>query len=72
MFYSSPNWVFGPGPRIKTKREIQANLSVSPSKKPRKLGKKIPASKVRRLLGISGVLAAGLFLKLSQGWQFKC
>ncbi len=34
------------------KGKIQANPSVSPSKKPRKLSKKIPAPKVGRLLGM--------------------
>lgn len=36
----------------KKRGEIQANPSVSPSKKPHKPDKKIPAPKVGRLLGI--------------------
>lgn len=55
---------------IAKKGEIQANPSVSPSKKPHKLSKKIPAPKVVRLLWTVVAVAVSLFQKLSQLWQW--
>ena len=56
-------------PNIQKKGEIQANSPVSPSKKPHKPGKKIPASKVVRLYWMVVMIWVGLFRELSQTGQ---